>query len=211
MVKTSSLIPFQLPGFIRDDDNYQTFIAFLEAYYEWMEQEKGVLSERLKLLDYIDIDKTLDEFIDYFYNSFLPSFPVDVITDKRKLIRFSKELYENKGNRASYKFLFRALYNVDSDIIETKEFVLKASAGKWFLPKSIKVKSNDSRWVNAEKLWVFGITSKSFAKIERVKIVNDRIELFLSDIERLFETGEFVKIVTQDLRDIYFDVNGQIV
>lgn len=211
MVKTSSLIPFQLPGFIRDDDNYQTFIAFLEAYYEWMEQEKGVLSERLKLLDYVDIDKTLDEFIDYFYNSFLPSFPVDVITDKRKLIRFSKELYENKGNRASYKFLFRALYNVDSDIIETKEFVLKASAGKWFLPKSIKVKSNDSRWVNAEKLWVFGNTSKSFAKIERVKVVNDRIELFLSDIERLFETGEFVKIVTQDLRDIYFDINGQIV
>lgn len=211
MIKTSSLIPFQLPSFIRDDDNYQTFITFLEAYYEWMEQEKGVLYENTKLLDYIDVDNTLDEFIDYFYNSFLPSFPVDVITDKRKLLRFSKELYENKGNRASYKFLFRALYNVDSDLIETKEFVLKASAGKWFLPKSIKIKSNDSRWVNAEKLWVFGNNSKSFAKIERVKIVNDRIELFLSDIERLFETGEFVKIVTQDLRDIYFDVAGNIV
>ncbi len=211
MIKTSSLIPFQLPSFIRDDDNYQTFITFLEAYYEWMEQEKGVLYENTKLLDYIDVDNTLDEFIDYFYNSFLPSFPVDVITDKRKLLRFSKELYENKGNRASYKFLFRALYNVDSDLIETKEFVLKASSGKWFLPKSIKVKSNDSRWVNAEKLWVFGNNSKSFAKIERVKVVNDRIELFLSDIERLFETGEFVKIVTQDLRDIYFDVSGNIV
>ncbi len=211
MIKTSSLIPFQLPGFIRDDDNYQTFISFLEAYYEWMEQEKGVLSERLKLLEYIDIDNTLDEFIDYFYNSFLPSFPVDVITDKRKLIKFSKELYENKGNRASYKFLFRALYNADSDIIETKEFVLKASAGKWFLPKSIKVKTNDSRWVNAENLWVFGNNSKSFAKIERVKLVNDRIEIFLSDIERLFETGEFVKVVSQDLRDVYFDVAGNIV
>ena len=34
---TSIQISKQLPEFIRDDVNYQTFVAFLEAYYEWLQ------------------------------------------------------------------------------------------------------------------------------------------------------------------------------
>lgn len=210
MIKTSLLIESQLPGFIRDDENYRNFVHFLEAYYEFLEQKKGVVVETHKLLDYLDIDNTLDEFIDYFFNVFMPAFPKDVIADKRKLIRFSKELYESKGTEASYRFLFRSLYNVDSDVIETEPFVLRPSDGDWFLPKSIKIKTNDSRWINAENLWVFGNTSKSLAKIERVKLVNNRIEIFISDIERLFETGEFVRVVDRNLNGVYFSPEGEV-
>ena len=35
--KTSIRIPSQLPEFIRDDLNYETFVAFVQAYYEWLE------------------------------------------------------------------------------------------------------------------------------------------------------------------------------
>jgi hypothetical protein len=211
MLKNSLLIQQQLPSFIREDDNYQNFVAFIEAYYKWLEEDGNVTKESHNIPDYVDIDNTVEKFVDYFYSTFMPAFPKDVITDKRKLLRFSKELYENKGNRAAYKFLFRCLYNVDSDVYETKEYVLKASAGKWFLPKSIKIKSNDSRWINAENLFVFGQISKSIAKIERVKLVNDRIEIFISDIQRLFQTGEFVKVVDVNVADVYFDPEGNIV
>jgi hypothetical protein len=211
MIKTSLLVQQQLPSFVREDDNYQNFVAFIESYYEWLEQDSNVLSESKKIQEYIDIDSTVEKFVEYFYSTFMPAFPKDVITDKRKLLRFSKELYENKGNRAAYKFLFRCLYNVDSDVYETKEYVVKASAGKWFLPKSVKIKSNDSRWINAENLFIFGDISKSLAKIERAKVVNDRVEIFISDIQRLFQTGEFVKVVDVNLQNVYFDVEGNIV
>ncbi len=37
--KTSSKVQFQLPEFIRSDTNYETFVAFIQAYYEWLEQQ----------------------------------------------------------------------------------------------------------------------------------------------------------------------------
>ena len=42
--KISQLIPFQLPGFIRDNPDYANFISFLQAYYEWLEQTSGISS-----------------------------------------------------------------------------------------------------------------------------------------------------------------------
>ena len=42
--KTSLLVPQQLPEFIRDDANYQTFVTFLEAYYEWLETAQSANS-----------------------------------------------------------------------------------------------------------------------------------------------------------------------
>ena len=80
--KTSLLVPQQLPEFIRDDANYQTFVTFLEAYYEWLETAQsansansiatssgeGVTYASKNLPSYFDIDQTLDDFVDYFLN-----------------------------------------------------------------------------------------------------------------------------------------------
>jgi hypothetical protein len=40
--KTSLLIPSQLPEFVRDDPAYANFVLFLQAYYEWLEQNNNV-------------------------------------------------------------------------------------------------------------------------------------------------------------------------
>ena len=64
--KTSLLVTSQLPEFVRDNPDYANFHLFLEAYYEWMEQN-GQVTERTKnVLNYKDIDNTTSEFIDYF-------------------------------------------------------------------------------------------------------------------------------------------------
>lgn len=211
ILNISSLITSQLPNFILDDDNYSTFVSFIEAYYEWMEQTKGVYLESKNLIDYIDVDKTVDEFIDHFYNEFMPSFPKDIIADKRKLLKYSRSLYESKGTPASFKFLFKILYNSDCEIIDSGTFVLKTSDGQWFLPKSIKIKSVDERFLLTDNLFVLGEDSKTLAKIERAKIVSNKIEIFVSDIQRLFNVGEYIRIVDSNIKDIYFDEFGNIV
>ena len=57
-VKTSLLIPSQLPEFIREDASYENFVLFIKSYYEWMEENGNVLDKTKNLLNYIDIDNT---------------------------------------------------------------------------------------------------------------------------------------------------------
>ena len=66
--KISSLIPSQLPEYIRDDPSYANFVSFLQAYYEWAEQQGGFVYESKNLRNYYDIDETLNKFIDYYIN-----------------------------------------------------------------------------------------------------------------------------------------------
>ena len=205
--KPSLLISSQLPEFIRDDPSYEKFVSFLNAYYEWME-ENGKVADRTKnLLNYADIDKTSDEFLDYFYNDFLSYFPADIIADKQKVVKVAKQLYQAKGTPDSFRFLFRLLYNTDVDFFYTKDAVLKASAGKWYVAKSLKLATSDTNFLNVANYRLVGETTKSVAVIEDAITAENKIEVFISDIQRLFQSGEFVRVIDLNNQDVLF--NGE--
>ncbi len=216
--KTSLLISSQLPEHVRGDYNrsghtldspdYENFTLFLQAYYEWMELN-GKVTERTKnLLSYKDIDRTTNEFLDYFTNDFLPYFPKDTLVSKQDAIKVARELYKSKGTPASYSFLFRILYNSDFDVFYTKDAVFKASAGQWYITKSLRLRSDDPNFLKTKNLRLFGINSKSIATIENCVLAGDKTEVFISNIERLFESGEFVRVVDSNNQPVLFD--GQI-
>ena len=138
--KTSLLVNTQLPEFVRDNPDYDKFLLFVKAYYEWMEsanaanssitttqdiQGQGALYGSKNLLDYKDIDSTIDGFIEYFVNDFLPYFPQEILIDKKEAVKFARQMYQTKGTLSSYKFLFKVLYNSDFEIFNTKDAVLK--------------------------------------------------------------------------------------
>ena len=137
--KTSLLVPFQLPEFIRENPDYQNFTLFVKAYYEWMESanaanslsstansyNQGLTYGSKNLLNYADIDKTIDDFTDYYVNDFLPYFPKDILISKQQAIKFARQLYQSKGTPASYQFLFKVLYNSDFELFYTKDAILK--------------------------------------------------------------------------------------
>ena len=127
--KTSLLIPSQLPAYIRDDPSYSTFVTFLQAYYQWMEQTGNVTDVTKNLLNYRDIDQTSSQFLQYFINDFLPYFPTDALISPQMGVKVARQLYQSKGTQASYEFLFRILYNSDAVIFNTDDAVLKASNG----------------------------------------------------------------------------------
>lgn len=209
--KTSLLVPHQLPEFIRSNGDYKNFVAFVQAYYEWMEQSGNVTDGTKNLVNYFDIDNTTQEFINYFINDFLPYFPEDALTSKNDAVKFAKQLYQSKGTPASYQFLFRILYDSDFDYLNTGDVTLKASNGTWYVPKSLKLASTDPRFLQLNtndfgNHRVFGETSKSFGTIEYVVLAGNKTEIFVSDIERLFESGETVKIVDGNNQDVI--ING---
>ena len=217
--KTSLLVDSQLPEFVRDNPDYQNFSLFLKAYYEWMElanaanssistantKNQGVVYASKNLSNYSDIDATIDGFIDYYTNDFLPYFPNDVLVDKREAVKFARQLYQSKGTPASYQFLFKILYNSDFDYFNTKDAILKASDGKWYVAKSLKLSTTDSNFLKISRLKLFGETTKSLATVESSVLAGSKTEVFISDIERLFQSGEFVRVVDNKNQTVLFD------
>jgi len=149
--KISTLVPSQLPGFVREEPDYANFVLFLQAYYEWMEQaditsantsntvvnanNQGIVYGSKNLINYSDIDGTLNEFIQYYMNEFMTFFPQDALVDPRRLAKTIKQVYQAKGTPASYEFLFRVIYNSDVNTYNTKDYIFKASDGKWIVTK----------------------------------------------------------------------------
>jgi hypothetical protein len=221
--KTSLLVAEQLPEFIRDNLDYQTFVSFLEAYYQWLETAQssnsavtiastsgeGVTYASKNLLDYTDVDTSLDGFVSYFMADFLPYIPEDALTDKRKLLKIARELYRNKGTEKSYQFLFKALYGKEATIFETSDVILRASDGKWIVTKSVKVNSFDPNWLLINNLRIVGETTKSIATVDYASATGTKTEIFISNIQRLFHSGEIVRVVDNNNLDVYF-YDGQV-
>jgi hypothetical protein len=204
--KTSILIPEQLPEFIRGSEDYSNFILFLKSYYEWMEQNRGVIYDSKNILKYSDVDTTLTDFLEYFRNEFMSFFPKDALVDERRLIKIAKELYRSKGIPNSFKFLFRVLYNSDVNIFNTKDYILKASDGKWISTRSLKLATSDKKWKQCSGYKIFGEESKAYATIQNVVEDNFNIKIILSNILRNFESGEFVRVV--DVHGENFSIDG---
>lgn len=203
--KTSLLIPSQLPSFVRENPDYDKFVTFLQAYYEWMEQNGKVTERSKNILNYKDIDRTTEEFLDYFKNEFLQYFPKDTLIDERTAIKYARQLYYTKGTPSSYSFLFRVLYNSDFDVFYTKDAVLRASNGLWYVARSLKLATGNTKFLQTSGLRLFGETTKSIATIENAIISGNRVEVFIADITRLFQSGEFVRVVDTNNQDVLFD------
>lgn len=205
--KISSLISSQVPFFVRND--HPKFVAFLEAYYEYLEQEgitipDGKAVERSKnLLNYIDIDKTLDGFADHFFNHFLRYIPANVLTDRRNLVKHIKDFYTAKGTEKAAKFLMRIMFDEDADFYYPKADILHASEGKWYVEKFLTVRNTsinnvaNNDIINTEKFVhtkIFGESSNSTAVVDEVqRFIRNGLEidkLVLSSVTGRFKDGE---------------------
>jgi hypothetical protein len=122
-INSSSLIPSQVPEFVRSD--YPTFVAFVEAYYEYLDQQ-GVDLKSIR-----DLDDTIDSFVKYFKKELSINLPEGLQVDERFLLQHIKDQYLAKGSAGSFKLLFRLLYNKNVSVSYPGSQMLRASDGKW--------------------------------------------------------------------------------
>lgn len=193
-----------VPEFVHRD--YPTFIAFLKAYFEHLEQSKNPLDITKYLSDYRDIDQTLDEFVEFFRKEYLLYIPESVLADKRLLVKHIKSFYANKGNEESYRFLFRILYGEDIDFYYPKVDILRASDGKWTENKTLKITFTDEDlFTNLINNRITGLTSGATAIVEDVVRYTERgetvVELTLSDIRGDFQENEDIEVTYIDSDD----------
>jgi hypothetical protein len=180
--KQSSLVSQQVPEFIRSE--YPTFVAFLEAYYEYLDAntiQKNLLSAK-------DIDETLDLFIGNFKDDFAQNIPDMPNLSTKDFLRNAKAFYTARGTEASYKFLFRAMYGKEISVYYPETSILRASDGRW----------------NQEVSCIVELVAG-----DPFVCVGQRVNIN-SPFTTTVKLAKRVKFLRDDFYEIFFDGNGYI-
>ncbi len=196
----SPLIESQFPSVYRDEG--ATFVAFVKAYFEWLEQTNGVAYDSRRLPEYRDIDTTLDKFVDEFRKKYMHGIPKDIAADKRLLQKHIKELYSSKGTERGLELLFRILFNEDINVYIPGADVLRASDAQWLVPRYLELEYNVNIGSYVGKT-ITGRISGATAFVDEYKTFvtgNKRHDiLYITDIVGTFAANE--EIINTDVID----------
>ena len=124
----STLLSTIAPQYVQND--HQKFITFVKAYFEYLEIHGNPRAEAVRLNSYTDVDRTLDDFVQYFKNNYLNNFPsggFDTDADEKLAVKNSSAYYGEKGNARSIDYLFRLLFGTPAEIETPKDKLFKIS------------------------------------------------------------------------------------
>jgi hypothetical protein len=191
----SALVKSQLPGFVRSD--YQTFIAFLEAYYDYMQQSGATIG----LEGIRDLDESVSNFIEHVKNEIAPKLPLNVADNRFKYQHIS-DLYDAKGSTESFKMLFRMLYGEETEIVYPSKQVLIPSDGRWIQSFSVFV---DFSFMSADVSTLVG-------KLVTIQSGSENIQVFVEKVEPVVILGGTQKSVSSTIYQIFINKGfyGQI-
>lgn len=195
--KLSALIVDQFPDFYKEDG--ELFLAFIKAYYEYMEQNGKMTDAVRNLSDYRNIETTTTDFIDYFVGTFIPNVPQDVLADKKLLIKYINFYNQARGTEAAYKLLFRALYNETVEISYPSEQILRVSGGDWRVDRYLVSNFNEKTYSFIGKT-IVGLESGAQALVEdivrRGVRGRDLMQIYLSNIKGAFNHLEEIFLLS---------------
>jgi hypothetical protein len=170
----SNLVRSQLPKFVREG-NHEKFIAFIQAYYDFLEMQGNPNAIITSYNDLKDIDKTLDPFIQNFVESYAFAIPSRFFETKRDAIKHFKEINSIKGTPQSYKLLFQFLYDEMID---------------FYFPEIDILRTSDAKW---DRRNVVAFTSSTFPNIVLKQVRSNNTKFLVTDIR-----------LVDEQRNIYF-------
>jgi len=191
----SPFIADQFPSIYKEEG--PLFIAFVKAYFEWLESQNQVIFDSRRLLEYRDIDKTVDVFINQFKKKYMFPIPEDISGDKRLLQKHIKEVYGSKGTERGLKLLFQLLFGDTISVYKPGDDVFRLSDGEWNRDIYLEVSYRplNSLFVGE---FIRGRISgaKAFVESFQTKFINNKNVniFFLTDVQGNFRFDEVVLI-----------------
>ena len=160
----------QLPDFVKQD--HATFVAFLEAYYEYMEQTGKPYEIIGNLKNYFNIDKTVDDFLQYFKTQFGKDIPEVIFANANKpsVLKHLRDFYRSKGSEKSFQFIFRLLYQEEIEFYYPGTDMLRVSDGRYTKDKILRCvdTSGSSAVFDLSGIEITGGTSNATGVVELV-------------------------------------------
>ena len=98
-----------------------------------------------QLMQYADIDDTVDQFFNEFKEAFLKTIPKNLASgvNERNLLKNIKDLYRAKGTRKGHELFFRILLNEDVSLSYPTTDMLRVSDGNWSEDQILRVSPGD--------------------------------------------------------------------
>ena len=99
-----------------------------------------------QLLEYSDVDTTINDYLDQFREAYLTAVPNTLATgvSKRKLIKSVRDLYRAKGTKRAHEAFFRLMFNETPELTYPTENILKISAGDWSSDTVLRVVATEN-------------------------------------------------------------------
>lgn len=209
----STFVQGQFPAFYQEEG--QEFIAFVKAYYEWLEQEDNTIHVGRNLLDYQNVDLTSAAFLDRFKKTYLNGIPQQLSADPKLTIKNIFDFYRSKGSPRSVELLFRILFDDAASVKYPSEDVMRLSNANYVRPRYIEVYAPDLN--NLKSLIgkeIVGATSGAKAFVESIatKLLNRRNVhvIFLSNLRGNFLREEVIAPVDTGITDDMPSITGSL-
>ena len=191
----SVLVGNHFPDFYREQGN--TFVEFVKEYYNWAQESNNFIGYSRNLIEYGDIDKTIDSFLVHFKDKYLYNAPV-FYENTRSNIKNSLDFYSTKGTKQGTELLFKEVYSLsDVDVYYPGQDILKPSDGEWVVPIYLEVSVSSKTKDFFGKRIVGSVSSASafVNSISRRSIKGKYFDvLFLADITGDFVFGELITV-----------------
>jgi hypothetical protein len=158
----------------------------------------NVVRKTGKLVDYRNIEYSVDKYVDYLKDELYPSIPTNMYGDKRLVALKFKDFYQSKGSEASYQFLFKLLYNENISLYYPGEDILRVSAGNFEKTQIIRSPygANVFNFLNKT---ITGSTSGAIGNVVDIKryVIGsyDVAEMTLKLVNGKFSGGEIISDV----------------
>jgi hypothetical protein len=199
----SPLVKEQFPDFYKEEG--PLFVLFAEEYYKWMETNSEVVNgenvagqtiyHSRNLANYRDIDRTIDDFIVYFKEKYLKGVDINVLTNKRLLVKSALDLFRSKGTERSIDLLFKLVFGTRVEVYTPGDDILKLSDGKWLVPIYLELTRSEKTKTFVGKL-VNGSQSGATAVVEYLITRNVKGNLidviYVSNLTGNFEKDDII-------------------
>jgi len=161
-------------------------IAFLDAYFTWLEEDDNPAAILNDLLSYRDLDKASNKFLEYLQREIAVAIPENIQSDRRKLYKNVVDIYLSKGSVPSYQALFNLAFSDEVELFFPRVDILKPSDGKW--------DADNSRWKNDDgKLSVkkYIQDSRYYQSFSYVIKTGQTIDYWRDTVKRLLHPAGF--------------------
>ena len=217
----SPLIESQFPNVYKEDG--PVFVAFVKAYYEYLEQDDKDLYNLRKMFENIDVDQSVDSFLEHFRKQFLYSFPKDVDQSIPFTVKHIMDLYRSKGTPRAVELFLKMAYGLESTLYNPGKHLMTASDATWITPTYIETVfdyDKDSEFEGYVGKEITGSFSGATAIVDSAlkTTSNGKIDyvMFLSNLKGNFVRGEIISHGTStyspkilgSLNDVTLTSNG---
>lgn len=188
------------PEFYKEEG--ELYIAFVKAYYEWMESTNRELYHSRRIPEYRDVDRTVEDFIIYFKTKYLPNVQFNTASNKELFIKNSLDFYRAKGTERAVDLFFKLIYGFEARVYYPGDDLFKLSDNEFINVQYLEIQQVDSN-INFVGQVVTGSLSESTAFVERlIRIKKDA--RFISVLMISGSSGDFItgeQIFTTDLEN----------